>query len=465
MANYDELKEINRQSVGTINPDGSRKWVFPKMPKGKFHKYRVYVSSLLLIILFGTPFLKMNGEPLFLFNIIERKFILFGAIFWPQDFYIIVVGFLTGVVFIVLFTVIYGRIFCGWVCPQTIFMEMVFRKIEYLIEGDFIKQKKLDKQDWDFEKIWKKGLKHLIFAAMAILISHTFWAYIIGWDEIVKIIKEPLKDHITGFTALTIFSIAFYWVFAFFREQVCIIACPYGRLQGIMLDKNSLTVIYDFIRGEPRGKHRKVKEEETGDCIDCHQCVDVCPTGIDIRFGTQMECINCTACMDACDNIMDMVDKPRGLIRVDSEEGVEKGVKFQFNTRIKAYTAVLVVLIGVLSLFLFKREPIQATVLRSQGQLYQVLDNGHIKNLYKLSLINKTVNNYVITPKLMSHEGNVTLIGDGKWNLESQGIVDDVFFIEIEPKLLKPFNNEIEIGFYDETGKLISTTETKFLAP
>ena len=465
MNTYEERKEQNKQQVSTISKQGERVWVFPKKPKGSFHNKRVWVSLFLLVILFGVPFLEMNGQPLFLFNVIERKFIIFGNIFWPQDFYIVVIGFLTALVFIVLFTVVYGRVFCGWLCPQTIFMEIVFRKIEYWIEGDFRKQKKLDKQEWDFEKVWKKGLKHLIFLAIASLISHTFWAYIIGLDEVVKILHEPIKEHVVGFIALTVFTGAFYWIFAWFREQVCIIACPYGRLQGVMLDKNSLTVIYDFLRGEPREKNKKVREPNAGDCIDCNQCVDVCPTGIDIRNGTQLECVNCTACIDACDDIMELVNKPKGLIRIDSEHGVEEGKKFTFNKRVLSYTLVLVVLVSVLGSLLFLRDDVEATVLRSQGQLFQKTDHGTIRNLYKANIINKTADTLLITPQLLSHKGSIEKVSTEQWKLNPQGILDDVFFIEIPRDQLLPFNNEIEIGFYDENGKEITRAESKFLAP
>jgi cytochrome c oxidase accessory protein FixG len=465
MTKYDELKELNKQSQATVGKQGERVWVFPKKPKGNYHQWRVVVSLLLLTILLGTPFIKYNDQPLFLFNIFERKFIIFGSIFWPQDFYIIVVAFLTLIVFIVLFTVVYGRIFCGWVCPQTIFMEMVFRKIEYWIEGDFLKQKKLANQVWDFEKTWKKSLKHLVFFAMAVIISHVFWSYIISWDEVYRIVSEPIADHTLGFITLLIFSIAFYWVFAFFREQVCIIACPYGRLQGVMLDKNSLTVIYDFIRGESREKNTKHRSETAGDCIDCHQCVDVCPTGIDIRNGTQLECINCTACMDVCDDIMTLVDKPKGLIRVDSEDGIEKGVKFKFNARIKAYTAVLILLMGVLALFIFNRSDVEASVLRGRGQLYYKTDDGQIKNLYKVVLLNKTTKDFDLSPKLMSHKGQVDLAIGKSLKLLSQSNVEQVMIITINPKNLNHIKNEIEIGFYDKDGLLITSTESKFLAP
>jgi cytochrome c oxidase accessory protein FixG len=294
-----------RDKVGTIRDDGKRAWIYPKKPSGRFTNARTWVSVVLLIVLFGMPFIRINGLPMLMINIPDRKFIILGQLFWPQDFYLLVLGLLSLVVFIVLFTVVFGRVFCGWICPQTIFMEMVFRKVEYWIEGDYRDQKKLNDAPWDGVKAVKKFSKWGIFYAIAFVISNTFLAYIIGTDELFKIISEPISAHVTGFSAIVIFSGVFYFVFAYMREQVCIVVCPYGRLQGVMLDRDSVVVAYDYVRGEPRGPIKKNQETSFGDCVDCHACVRVCPTGIDIRNGTQLECINCTACIDACDDIMD----------------------------------------------------------------------------------------------------------------------------------------------------------------
>src|SRR5690606_17674876 len=329
----DEDKNIEnsfRDRITTVDDEGKRKWLFPKKTKGKFTNYRTYLSYLLLVILFVTAWIKINGEPLLLFNILERKFVLFGQVFWPQDFILFAVIMITLVVFIVLFTAVYGRVFCGWICPQTIFMEMVYRKIEYWIDGDYKQQIQLKKQPWNSQKIVKRVLKYGLFYLIALIISHTFLAYIIGADKLLEIQTAPIKEHLGGFIAIILFSWVFFFVFAWFREQVCLIVCPYGRLQGVMLDRNSLVVIYDYIRGENRAKFKKNEDRKTenkGDCIDCNQCVDVCPTGIDIRNGTQLECINCTACMDACDFMMDKVGQDKGLIRIDSENAIAENKK------------------------------------------------------------------------------------------------------------------------------------------
>jgi cytochrome c oxidase accessory protein FixG len=454
-----------RDHISTVDDQGKRIWVYPRKPKGKLYNYRKYVSYLLLALLFAGPFIKINGLPLLMLNVVERKFVIFGVLFWPQDFFILVLAFLALVVFIILFTVVYGRIFCGWVCPQTIFLEMVFRRIEYAIEGDFTKQKALNKMPWNTEKILKKGAKTAIFLLISFVISNLFLAYVIGVDELQKVISEGPINHMVGFGTLLAFTGVFYWVFASFREQVCTIVCPYGRLQGVMQDKKTLVVAYDYGRGEPRGKLRKGQERTEGDCIDCNQCVQVCPTGIDIRNGAQqLECINCTACIDACNDIMRMIDKPEGLIRYESEEAIETGKKWTFFTnRVMGYTTILVILMTALTTLLLTRDEAEATILRTPGQLYQKTEQGHIKNLYNISVINKTNHDMPLTLKLLDKNGAIDVVGS-KLVLPAQGIAEGVFFAEIAKEDLTGMNSEIEIGVY-HGDELITTTETKFLGP
>jgi cytochrome c oxidase accessory protein FixG len=366
-----------RDSIGTITEEGKRAWVFPKKPSGKFYEYRKYVSYFLLAFLLLSPFIKINGNQFLMFNVLERRFNILGFPFWPQDFHLFVISMLIGVVFITLFTVAFGRIFCGWICPQTIFMEMVFRRIEYWIEGDRNKQRKLDRQKWDAEKIRKKGFKLIIFALISFIIANVFLAYLIGSDKLIVHITEGPLNNLSTLISLLIFTAVFYFVFAWFREQVCIIACPYGRLQGVLLDTKSIVVAYDHKRGEAengRKKFRKNEDREAlghGDCIDCLQCVHVCPTGIDIRNGTQLECINCTACIDECDHIMESINLPKGLIRYASEEEIQNKALFKLTPRIKGYIAVLAILTGLLIGMLFLRNDLEANVLRLPGQLYE----------------------------------------------------------------------------------------------
>ncbi|WP_298238912.1 cytochrome c oxidase accessory protein CcoG [uncultured Algibacter sp.] len=461
-----------RDSIGTITEEGKRAWVFPKKPNGKFYKYRKYVSYFLLAFLLLSPFIKINGNQFLMFNVLERRFNIFGFPFWPQDFHLFVISMLIGVVFITLFTVAFGRIFCGWICPQTIFMEMVFRRIEYWIEGDRNKQRKLARQKWDAEKIRKKGLKFIIFALISFIIANVFLAYLIGSDKLIEYITEGPLENVSTLISLLIFTAVFYFVFAWFREQVCIIACPYGRLQGVLLDTKSIVVAYDHKRGEGESGRKKFRKNEDraalghGDCIDCLQCVHVCPTGIDIRNGTQLECVNCTACIDECDHIMESINLPKGLIRYASEENIEKKAKFSLTPRMKGYIAVLSIMVSLLIGMLFLRNDVEANVLRLPGQLYEHKENNIISNVFTYKLVNKTsedIND--VSFKLMSHKGELRLVSTSDdFVVPSQGIAEGTLFIEINNSALTGDRNKIKIGVY-KGDKLIETTTANFLGP
>lgn len=487
----DEPEEEFRDKIATVDSSGKRIWIYPKKPSGKFTNYRKWVSVLLLAILFGLPLIEVHGEPFVLFNIIERNFILFGMHFGPQDFYLFAIAMLILIVFIILFTVVFGRLFCGWICPQTIFMESVYRNIEYWIEGDYTAQRKLDAAPWTLNKILKKGSKQFLFFAIAVLISNTFLSYIIGFDQVVRIITEPVSSHLTGFIAMIIFSFAFYLVFARLREQVCTTICPYGRLQGVMLDNKSLVVAYDFVRGEPRGKIKKDRssslslsadtnisllsrenEKDTalfqkplGDCVDCKLCVNVCPTGIDIRNGTQLECVNCTACMDACDDVMEKVHRPKGLIRIDSIEGIEKGKRDILNPRTYAYSAVLLVLICVEVLLFTLRSDVEVLFLRTGGLLAQKQADGTVSNLYNYQLINKTSDSLTLEFKMLEPvEGSFEIVGGKQPAVQKNDKSEGALFIRIPGDKLESGKNKIVVGVYAD-GKLITKVKTTFFGP
>ncbi len=487
--NPEEIKgqpgEEFRDRISTVDKTGKRVWIYPKKPSGKFTNYRTWLSYLLLLILFGLPFIKVNGEPWILLNILERNFILFGFHFGPQDFYLFAIAMLILMVFIILFTVIFGRLFCGWICPQTIFMEMVFRKIEYTIDGDYNAQKRLDAAPWTGSKIAKRILKHVIFFAISVLIANIFLAYFIGIDQVRNIISDPVSMHMTGFIAMIIFSFVFYLVFAKLREQVCTTICPYGRLQGVMLDNKSLVVAYDFVRGEPRGKIQKVKtvalpvvtaqnvgtdnslasENKTGDCVDCKLCIHVCPTGIDIRNGTQLECVNCTACMDACDEVMAKVNRPSGLIRIDSIDGITKGERKLLNPRSIAYSVVLLLLIGIEVVLFSLRSDVQVLFLRTGGLLAQENPDGTLSNLYNYQLINKTPETYDLEFRLLEPEtGTFEVVGGKTPHVDKNGKSEGAVFIRIPKAKLEGGKNKVVIGIYSGD-KLITKTNTTFFAP
>ncbi|MFI2743925.1 cytochrome c oxidase accessory protein CcoG [Zhouia sp. PK063] len=464
-------QENFRDSIGTVTNEGKRQWIFPKKPSGKYYKYRTWVSYFLLAFLFLAPFVKINGNQFLLFNVLERRFNIFGFPFWPQDFHLFVISMIIGVVFITLFTVVFGRIFCGWICPQTIFMEMVFRKIEYWIDGDRGAQIRLKKQAWNTEKIRKRLFKWFIFFIISFLIANIFLAYLIGSDELILYIEDGPFRHTNTLISLLIFTSVFYFVFAWFREQVCIIACPYGRLQGVLLDNKSVIVAYDFKRGEAENGRKRFKKNEDrkalgiGDCIDCKQCVHVCPTGIDIRNGTQLECVNCTACIDACDAMMDNVNLPKGLIRYASEDNIEKKAPFKFTARMKGYTAVLIILMGILTGMLFLRNDVEATVLRLPGQLYQHKGEHVISNVFTYKIVNKTTKEIDdVSFKLLSHEGKIYLVTHKNFNIPKQGLSNGTLFIEIDKAFLNGDKTNLKIGVFSHN-KLIETTKTTFLGP
>ncbi len=361
----------------------------------------------------------------------------------------------------ILFTVAFGRLFCGWACPQTIFMEMVFRKIEYWIEGDANQQRKLKAMPWNGEKIRKRFTKITAFFLVSFLIANFFLGYIIGIDRVGLMIQEGVFVHFGVFSSLIIFTLIFFFVYYWFREQVCLIVCPYGRLQGVLLDRNSIVVAYDYLRGEPRGKKSALSQDK-GDCINCSACVRVCPTGIDIRNGTQLECVNCTACIDACDEIMEHIEKPTGLIRYASENNLSHNEKIKYTWRLKLYTAVLLLLLSFLAILLITRDDVSARILRTPGQMYQKLPNDQISNLYNIKLANKTRKLIHLDLKLENIKGKIRLIN--QINVAKESYYQTSFFIILDQERIKKRKTEIKIGIY-ENGDRIKTTKAIFLAP
>ena len=466
--NYNPNLDPNafRDSLASVREDGKRIWVYPKKVKGFFYKYRTYLSWILLAILFAGPFIKVDGRPYMLFNIFERKFIIFGAAFWPQDTHLLIFLLLIFFVFIILFTVVFGRVWCGWACPQTLFMEMVFRKIEYLIEGDANQQRTLNEGPWTGDKIWKKSIKIGAFAFISLLIGHLVMAYLIGLDQVMEIVSKSPSENMAGFIGLIAFSGIFMFVFSWFREQACIVVCPYGRLQGVLLDDNSINVMYDYVRGEPRAPIRKnqVEEAPKGDCVDCGLCVQVCPTGIDIRNGTQMECVNCTACIDACDEVMVKVDRPKGLIRYASENSIKEGFQKLFTGRVKGYTVVLMILVAAFVTLIATRSDLEGTITRFPGMTYQARQDGKVSNLYNITLINKTFEPQSVTIQSALEGIEVEIVGDTNWVLEPQTKFEGRFFlVQVQGEVKVP-QQKVHLVLSAE-GVEFDDIETNFMAP
>ncbi len=453
-----------RNKIATVDETGKRIWMFPQKPSGKLYTARTWVTLLYIAIFFSLPFFKCDGHPIFLINILQRRFILFGQIFWPQDFFIFAIGMVVFIVFVALFTVVFGRIFCGWACPQTIFMEMVFRKIEYFIEGDAAKQKILFKALWNSAKISRRVAKWIAFWLVSFIIANVFLAYLIGVDDLGKLVSEPLSQNMGSFTALLVFTTVFFFVYLWLREQVCTVICPYGRMQGVLLDRDSIIVAYDYKRGESRGKFHKNEERTIGDCIDCEQCVKVCPTGIDIRNGTQLECVNCTACIDACNKMMDAVNLPTGLIRYASENNIANKMPHRLTWRMKAYSLVMCILLGILVWLLASRTDVGVTLLRTPGQLYQEQPNNQMSNLYSYKILNKTFKPKEVTLKPENFEGTIKLVGETKLVVPKDGYLTGTMFVYLNKGSIKDRNTPITIGVY-EGGVKIKSISTSFLGP
>ena len=468
-ANRDIDWQDYRDHLATADKEGHRMWLYPKKPKGRIYDLRTWFSALLLVVLFTGPFIKIQGNPLLLFNIVDRKFSIFGQIFWPQDSFFFALGMLIFITGIIIFTAVFGRIWCGWACPQTLLMEMVFRRIEYWIEGDSVAQRQLAKSTWTGKKIFKRTVKYTLFSCLSFVISNTLLAYTIGADQLYDIVTDNPLNHTKGLAAMVIFTLVFFTIFARFREQACTFICPYGRFQSTLLDENTIVVGYDHKRGEPRSRQRKNSlqekdaRESLGDCVDCHQCVAVCPTGIDIRNGTQMECVNCTACIDACNGVMSKLKRPLGLVRYASLNGIEKNQPLRITPRIKGYCVILTALTIAFFSLLITRSDIETSLLRAPGTLFQTPTDGRISNLYLLKLMNKTSRDIPVELKLENYEGKIQVIG-GNPLVKAGSLAESSVLVELSINQLNSFENRLEIGVYSGKEKL-EAVDTIFLGP
>ncbi|HVS96891.1 MAG TPA: cytochrome c oxidase accessory protein CcoG [Puia sp.] len=453
-----------RDHLATVDARGRRKWVFAQRPEGKWYRLRTYISWCYFLLFFSLPFVSIDGRPLFLFNVPAARFILFGKVFWPQDFFIFGLAMVTFIIFVILFTAAFGRLFCGWVCPQTIFMEMLFRKVEYAIEGDAAWQRMARNRPRTAGTLLRRSVKHAVFFFLSFVIANTFLAYIIGIKDLWAIISGDVSRHLGGLGAVLLFSGVFYAVYAFFREQACTVVCPYGRLQSVLLDRNSMVVAYDYNRGEPRAKFSKSRKGDTGDCLDCDQCIKVCPTGIDIRNGTQMECIACTACIDACDRMMGKTGRSEGLIRYASENGIAAGEPLRYTMRMKLYSGLLGVLLVILSALLVSRKEVDATIMRTPGMLYQERGVDSVSNLYTIKVANKTARRVPLQLRLEGASGVIQVIGGGDIPIAREEEGSGNFFIVLPRYSINRRKTTLRIGLYDN-GQKIDEIRTNFLGP
>jgi cytochrome c oxidase accessory protein FixG len=469
-ANQDIDWKDFRDHLATADQQGHRMWLYPKKPKGRIYNFRTWFSYLLLVILFTGPFIRINGNPLLLFNIVERKFSIFGQIFWPQDTFLFALGMLIWIISIVVFTAVFGRVWCGWACPQTLLMEMVFRKIEYWIDGDSLEQKKLSKAPWTGGKIAKRVAKYSVFFGLSFVIGNTLLAYVIGTENLYAIITDNPLNHTQGLAAMVIFTLIFFAIFARFREQACTFICPYGRFQSTLLDENTIVVAYDHKRGESRQRlNRNQSESErqekgVGDCVDCNQCVAVCPTGIDIRNGTQMECVNCAACIDACNGVMSKLKRPLGLVRYASLNGIEKGLPLKVTPRIIGYSVVLTALVTAFFTLLLTRSDVETSLLRAPGTLFQTTPDGRVTNLYLLKLTNKTSHDIPVDLRLMGMEAGSIRVMGGDIIVKAGSLAESSVLVELGPDLMDGKKTRIEVGVFSGQEEL-ERVRTVFVGP
>jgi len=379
--------EAQERVLSTMNRDGSRRRIRPKVSTGRYHRRRRLTAWTLILSFVLIPILKLNGKPLMLFDIARREFTLFGATFLPTDTFLLMLLLFSIFVGIFLMTAIWGRVWCGWACPQTVYMEFIYRPLEVFIEGGRSRQIKTDKTGLSGRRV----VKNVVFFVVSAFLANTFLAYFVGWSQLLRWMSSLPTQHPAAFGVMLGTTLLIFGDFGWFREQTCIVACPYGRFQSVLLDRQSLIVGYDEARGEPRKRWRKKQERTSGDCIDCGLCVSTCPTGIDIREGgLQMECVACTQCIDACDSVMERIGKPRGLVRYTSQAELESGGRRFVRPRLMIYSTILLIMIGTLAFSLVGKSTADVTLLRGLGAPFSVLPSGEVSNQIRIKIANRT---------------------------------------------------------------------------
>jgi cytochrome c oxidase accessory protein FixG len=462
--------ELHEERLASTDEKGHRVYIHPEDVKGPWRNRRTFFYWFLIGLYLVLPWINFQGKQIILLDIPHREFTFFGMTFYAHDaplFLLVLLGFVFTMGFI---TSIWGRVWCGWSCPQTVFIDTIYRPIERLIEGKSRQRQKLDSAPLSFEKIWKKCLKWLLYILVTLHISHSLLGYFVGARKLFWITLSPPSEHMTLFIIMLVITGIFLLDFGWFREQFCIIACPYGRLQSVMMDEHSLTVAYDPVRGEPR--RGLVDRSQEGDCINCYHCVKACPTGIDIRRGTQLECIACTNCIDACDEIMEKVGKPKGLIRYDTESGLEGRPRKLLKVRSFVYLGAIAAIFGILIYNIINSGNLKATFIRAAKTPYKevVLNDGSkgVLNLYRVRLdynnpeklnIKFQVKNPELRPKIevITPQNPLNLVG-GK----SRSIV---MHFKFAPEILKKGSRLIFIEFINNKNKVFYEKEVKLVGP
>jgi cytochrome c oxidase accessory protein FixG len=447
-------------ALTTIDARGYRKWVYPAPIQGVFMRWRKLLGYFVIAVFFAMPWIKIGGMQSILLHIPERRFVLFGHIFWPQDAFYLVFLLLGMALALFFFTAVAGRVWCGWLCPQTVFMEEIFRKIEEWTEGNHHEQRRLDAEPFSLRKLRLKLAKHAGFLLFSALVSNTFIAYFVGTERLLHWMTRSPFEHWTPFLFMAVILGLFYFDFAWFREQFCVVVCPYARFQSVLTDAHTVQVGYDTVRGEPRGHLGST----TGDCIDCHKCVVVCPTGIDIRDGYQLECIGCSRCIDACDSIMERIGKPRGLIRYDSLARLGGERTNILRPRVLVYSVLLVGVTVALFVGLGSRPHLDFTVVRPPGEPFMLLPDGSVSNHFTLRLHNRAQSEkrfeidvaYPAEARLIVPVNPVDLKADEEQRTEA--------FVSLPPAALASGKVPLRLQVY-ENGTLMAEQSMTFLGP
>jgi len=444
------IQEHTGRVLSTLEKDGSRRWLKPRVSKGRFLTARTWAAWFLIVLFFALPFIKINGHPAMLFDITARRFHLFGYTFLPTDTILLALAMLTIFVLIFLFTAILGRLWCGWACPQTVYLEFLYRPLERLFEGTAGKGGPAKKD----LAAWRKPAYYVAALIVTLIPVHTFLAYWVGVDNLSTWVRGSPFKHPIAFLVMAVTTALMMFNFVWFREQLCIIACPYGRFQSVLLDKWSMIVSYDRRRGEPRGRGAKGTtialplvqgggEVRTGDCVDCNLCVTTCPTGIDIRDGLQLECVNCTQCIDACDAVMDKLKRPRGLIRYSSQAIIDGEQQKRIRPRVIFYPLILCILIGAWITVFMKKGVADVTILRGPGNPFMLLDNGLVANGLKIKIQNRTDAAADYRFELLEVPGGKIVAGSNPMTVPGDQAVTQPFVVEVPPKVFAP------LGVYD----------------
>jgi cytochrome c oxidase accessory protein FixG len=382
----DALLPAQEHVLSTLEKDGRRRWIEPKLSTGTWWRRRRVVAYALMVVFVVIPHLRINGKPMILLDIAAREFTVLGKTFLPTDTLILALLMLSVFLTIILVTAISGRAWCGWACPQTVYMEFLFRPIDRLFGGVVGKGGRSRNPTSAVAKMARLA----VYVVLCMFLAHTFLAYFVGTERLAQWIRLSPVQHPTAFLVMGATTIAMLFDFLFFREQMCLIACPYGRFQSVMLDSQSKIVAYDPVRGEPRQKGKRLANQSAGDCVDCNRCVVVCPTGIDIRKGLQMECINCTQCIDACDDVMVRIGKPKGLIRYGSQDSIARKPKRLVRARTIFYPIVLTSIVVALGFAVASKSGFDTRLIRGKGAPFVSASNGQISNSFQVRIVNRS---------------------------------------------------------------------------